>query len=448
MTPSPPFSSPATARKISSSGSASAVASVDAVDRAEALEGRLIEVRDDGVDAPAADADADRVEGIELGAEGRPRLGQAVGVADPPEARLQRLESPRRGRGGPSFRMPTRVAMPSNPARSWVVRKTVVRAVGELADDLLVERAARDDVESERRVVEDEQLRAVSERQREHAPPPSGRARAGRTASSAERRSARGARRHGRVVPARVDAPAEVRELAGGHRRPARRAPRASRRCAPWPRAASSRSRRRREACGPTWASARRAGIARARTCRRRCGRAARRRCRRARTRTRPRTRSLVRSGRSGPRSRIGSVKASPPFFQAAASASAASSSVDAERRGEGARSGSRRRAGSSRARSRLIAGGASATYVPSPRRTTRSPDSRQALVGLRDRGGVDVELARQVPHRWDRGAGLERARGHEAADPFLDLAPDRGGVFRIDAQRAHLDDCISVLVH
>ena len=87
----PPLSSPASATKISSSGSASAAASSTPSMRAEAREGRLVEVRDDGVDAPAADLDAHGFEGVELGAEGRAGLGQAIGVADAPEPRLEGL---------------------------------------------------------------------------------------------------------------------------------------------------------------------------------------------------------------------------------------------------------------------------------------------------------------------------------------------------------------------
>ena len=193
------------------------------------------------------------------------------------------------------------------------MRKTRRPAVGELADDLLEERAARHGVEAERRIVQDEELGGVAERESEHdlallALRELAERDRGRDVETAETLV------HRAGIPAGIDPAAEIRERARRQRRRRVGLLRERRRCAPWRRGASSRSLRRRAAPGRRTASAVRAGSARARTCPPRCGREARRRRRAARPATRSRRRSLARSGPSDPRcesglSRLGSFR-------------------------------------------------------------------------------------------------------------------------------------------
>ena len=127
------------------------------VDRAEMLEGGFIEVGDDSVHSPAADLDPRTLEGIELRPIGRSRFGHPVAVADASEPRLERF--------GLLVEDEAAVLHDPDPRGDSLDAREVVRrhehgraAVGELADELLVEPPARDDIEAERRVIEDEKV--------------------------------------------------------------------------------------------------------------------------------------------------------------------------------------------------------------------------------------------------------------------------------------------------
>ena len=259
-------SSPATARKISSSDIAEASASETPSIARKRSNAGVVEVGDDGVDAPAADLDPHGVEGVELRPERRARFRHPVAVADPAEARLQSVSTS-------SSRTSRPVLEDPDARRDPLDRGEVVRrhedgraAVGELADELLAEGAPRDDVEAERRVVQDEKLGGRGEREREQHLTllPLGQPAERRLRRDAESREAP---RHRGGIPPRVEAPAEVRDLPGGHGRRRVRLLRddadAREQAAP----ASSRRRGRRGARGPRRASAARAGSARARTC-------------------------------------------------------------------------------------------------------------------------------------------------------------------------------------
>ena len=282
------------------------------------------------------------------------------------------------------------------------------------------------------------------------SPRPSGPSTAGRTAgragtskrSSRSRTAASSQRAWSRPQKAESCARRQLRRRVRLLRARSRRAPSGGR--------ASARGPGRRGARAPLAGGCWPSSSAGARTCRRRCGRAARTRepARHGEATSVEDERPAVadrqashlddgaaasaarRTARSSPR---------PPFASGLAVRPGRAAAPRPPRRAS--RRGSRRATRSARRASRSarpvspagIAGGRSATNVPSPRRVSSTPASTSRWYALADRVRVDALLAREVAHRGQRVSRPQRAGGHEVPHAVLDLAPDRHRQRRVD---------------
>ena len=198
--------------------------------------------------------------------------------------------------------------------------------------------------------------------------------------------------------------------------------------------------------------------IARAKTCPRRCGRAARRRIRRPPRRRRRRRRSSSRSGPSGSESRAGAAPGRGhrtlvigfSFFGAARSATRRRA-PPRPRRGR-LRSTTRRRrirgppaAGTSFAPRGPGPAATSATNVPSPRLTVRTPASARRWYAFATVAGLIRRSLRQIAHGRNGPSGL-RARRRRRGGASPPRSGSRSG-WRTRSRREGRASCITVVI-
>ena len=313
-------------------------------------------------------------------------------------------------------------------------------AVGQLADQLLEEGPPHHHVEAEGGVVEDQELRGVPQAEGEHHRSPLS-PRQPREWASRGHAEAVEPGQHGRLVPARVEGPAEIGELARGHG--GRRVGLLGKDADPLHRARPVRPGvvpEEKHLARPRLLLAEKAAHERGL----------------ARTVAPEESEDLSRpqpegdvlqdgaasvadlQAKGGQHRRgcllLGAHLSSPSGGQADRSSFTACSSVAPSPRAVAAywAAASRRPSRRSFAPAGRLAFTGERALAPAHLQEIRVG---QGLIGLRHRGRIHAQVTGQVAHRGHLGAGPERPRGEQPGEPPLDLVPEGNGARRVDLQ-------------